>query len=740
MSQKKNFRPRATFDRRDDATFERRLGSLFDNTPYLIFSFDLDGYLMSANRAIRETFGYKSDEIDGLHLRDLIAESHMEMIQKKLGKRRRGRQNPTPYEVLTRGRNGEDIWLEVSTVLILEDKEPIGIHAVARNINAQKAAERKLQESERRFREIAELLPGIICEMDRSFQFTYVNKAGHDIFGYTVEEMKEGVSVGQVIAEEDMAEAQKGLIEITQGKTRQQTVYKMKTRDGKILDMLTSSSPIVKDGEIAGIRTCLLDISELRKAEYNLRESEDRFRRIFAESPLGIAITNKNGLLRHCNQSFSAMFDLDPEDKSQDINILELAQVSEKARQKLATRAPIDCNGWSDCADETTPDSGDSARRYHEWHITPLGQFDGRSEEAEILVQVQDLTEKKRAQEAQLKTARDETEQARSVIRNLRAQLTEEATFHNMVSRSKDMLEIFDILPQIADTPASVLVLGESGTGKELIARSLHELGPRREGPFVAINCAALQDTLLESELFGHKKGAFTGAYKDKSGRFTLAKGGTLFLDEIGDISLAAQAKLLRVLNDGTYEQLGGTETLRADVRLVCATNKNLLEMVSQETFREDLYYRIKVVKLELPPLRKRIGDIPLLCDHFIRRFNEKYNRHVREVAQSALEPLLSHNYPGNIRELENIVEHAFVFCRGDAIEVSHLPSELVGSTRKGDQLQALSNISSFAELERLYIESILSETEGNKLEAAKRLGIHKTTFFRKLKKLGIGS
>jgi transcriptional regulator with PAS, ATPase and Fis domain len=306
-----------------------------------------------------------------------------------------------------------------------------------------------------------------------------------------------------------------------------------------------------------------------------------------------------------------------------------------------------------------------------------------------------------------------------------------------MVSRSPEMKKIFDILPQVAVTPATVLISGESGTGKELVARALHQLSLRKRKPFVAINCSALPDNLLESELFGYKAGAFTDAKKDKPGKLALAEGGVLLLDEIGDISPAMQVKLLRVLQEKTYEPLGGLKSIKADVRILVATHKNLAEMVERGEFREDLFYRMNVLKIKLPPLRERRMDIPLLADHFVQLFNRRYNRSIEGISAGAIERLMTHDFNGNIRELENIIEHAFVFCTEGEIQLSHLPEE-VSATSHDDCTRAFRAISSFDELEAHFLRAVLEETGGSRIEAAKRLGIHKSTLFRKLKKLCI--
>jgi transcriptional regulator with PAS, ATPase and Fis domain len=301
------------------------------------------------------------------------------------------------------------------------------------------------------------------------------------------------------------------------------------------------------------------------------------------------------------------------------------------------------------------------------------------------------------------------------------------------------MQRIFSILPEMARSLATVLILGESGTGKELIARALHDQSPRKAKPFITVNCGALPDALLESELFGYKAGAFTDAKKDKPGKFSLAEGGTLFLDEIGDISAAMQVKLLRFLQEKTFEPLGAAASEKADVRVIAATHRDLPAMVKSQEFRHDLYYRINVLSVTLPPLRRRRCDIPLLCDHFIALFNRRYGKEIALVSNDALNRLLAHDFPGNIRELENIIEHAFVMCGEAVIQMHHLPGALGGATGAGEAAApGLSGFGSFRELEKSFLEKILAESGGSRRTAARRLGIDPSTLFRKMKRLGI--
>lgn len=325
-----------------------------------------------------------------------------------------------------------------------------------------------------------------------------------------------------------------------------------------------------------------------------------------------------------------------------------------------------------------------------------------------------------------------------SVVEELRKELAGRFQVGDLVSRSPLMRRVFDVLPQVSVSDATVLIQGETGTGKELLARAIHSLSTRKSKPFVPVNCGALPETLLESELFGYVKGAFTGAVNDKPGRFAMAEGGTLFLDEIGDVSLELQVRLLRVLQERTYEPLGGTKTKHADVRVIAATHRDLLAMIKKGTFREDLFYRLNVVKLEIPPLRKRREDVPLLVDHFIARLNLRQGKEVAGINADALAFLMAHEYPGNVRELENIIERAFVLCKRSRIEQNCLPPELTGqasgvSVAMAETMEAQKKL-----VEANAIRLALEKNNYNRLVAARELGLHKSTLFRKIKDLNI--
>jgi transcriptional regulator with GAF, ATPase, and Fis domain len=321
----------------------------------------------------------------------------------------------------------------------------------------------------------------------------------------------------------------------------------------------------------------------------------------------------------------------------------------------------------------------------------------------------------------------------------LRAELQQQFSFQNILSKNPRMHEIFELVNHVAQTNSTVVIEGETGTGKEQVARAVHGAAKHRSGPFVAINCAALPETLLESELFGHEKGAFTSAVGQRKGRFEMAEGGTIFLDEVGDVPASMQAKLLRVLQERCFERVGGTETIHVDVRVIAATNRSLLQMVKDTKFREDLYYRLNVVKIDLPPLRDRREDIPLLATHFAAKFKRPGDT-AKQITPAAMELLLNYSWPGNIRELENAIERACVTSRDQMIQVENLPPDLVSPPRPSspyaiDLDRPLTELlrDAVAQIEREYLRKALEKTHGHVSECARACGLSRRSISMKL-------
>jgi len=325
-----------------------------------------------------------------------------------------------------------------------------------------------------------------------------------------------------------------------------------------------------------------------------------------------------------------------------------------------------------------------------------------------------------------------------SEIKNLSEHLDERFKYENIVGKNKEIKQIINVLESVAQTDSSVLITGESGTGKELAARAIHLNSLRRTGPFVAVNCSAFAESLIESELFGHEKGAFTGAIKSKVGRFELAQNGTLFLDEIGDLSITVQTKLLRVLETKEIERVGANKTIKIDTRIIAATNKDLEKEIEAGRFREDLYYRINVMNIHLPPLRERKDDLPILVNHFIEKFNSKFGRNIKHFSSSAFDILIDYKFPGNIRELENVIEHCFVLCNSDVIQIEHLPKRLREGIFHLVANNVSNNLSHIKDAEKNIIINILQKHNGNRSKTAEELNIHPTTLWRKMQKFGI--
>ena len=319
-----------------------------------------------------------------------------------------------------------------------------------------------------------------------------------------------------------------------------------------------------------------------------------------------------------------------------------------------------------------------------------------------------------------------------SDLEDLHRRLNEHKALADIVSVNREMQQLVQLLPDIAKSECNVLIEGPSGSGKELIAQVIHNLSPRNYGPYIRINCGALPASLLESELFGYEKGAFTDAKRDKPGKFCLANGGTLLLDEISEMDPALQVKLLRVLNDGEYQPLGSTRTMHTDARILAATNADLPARIAEGSFREDLYFRINVVEVRIPPLRERPEDVPLLVDHFLRKFRKKTRRSIDRVSPETLAALRRYSFPGNVRELENAIEHAFVMCHSDQIQPADLPGSITRAAA------AVNGVSAGRRNEREVIAEALQRNQGSRSRTARELGMHRSTLWRKVRMYGL--
>ena len=462
-------------------------------------------------------------------------------------------------------------------------------------------------------------------------------------------------------------------------------------------------------GEIVGFRSVSRDITERKKVEKELAAQRSRLEAIFGSVKEAIITLDMNFAVMEANQSTQSICGLNPCEITgkplAECRALCSRSCSDVIRQTLEKKSTIR---------EYRIECGRHGREKQLVSVTSAPLRDAGGQYLGAVLVIRDIT----------------------LLRDLERELHERHQFHNIIGRSRKMQDVYRLLEDLADLETTVLITGESGTGKELVARALHYSGQRAFKPFIAVNCSALTESLLESELFGHVKGAFTGAIKDKVGRFQAADGGTLLLDEIGDISPMIQLKLLRVLQEKTFEPVGDSQPQKADVRVITCTNKNLKEKVRSGEFREDLYYRLKVVEVALPPLRDRLEDVPLFLDHLCRMFNERFRRSIEGVSKEVLHTFMNYPWPGNVRELEHVIEHAFIVCHGNVITLDDLPLEFREHRRQA--LAGSSGSRTDTTLAAREIIDALTRTRWNKTKAARLLGINRRTLYRRMEQLQI--
>lgn len=481
-------------------------------------------------------------------------------------------------------------------------------------------------------------------------------------------------------------------------------VYDILRKDGTRRTVEATVSLIRdEEGNVTGFRAVNRDITERQKAEKELAEHRVQLEAIFRSVKDAIITLDSDQRVILANQEIE--------------NSCGIA-----AKEITGKMFPQSLNKCSRSCDEVIRQTLEKKETIKEYKIEC-----GHTQRNQQLVSLtcSPLMDQEGRPTGALLVIRDMT-----LLRDLERELRERHWFQNMIGKSKRMQEIYHLLEDLSNLETTVLITGESGTGKELVARALHYSGQRAFNPFITVNCSALTESLLESELFGHVKGAFTGAIHDKQGRFQAADRGTILLDEIGDISPLIQLKLLRVLQEKVFERVGESNPQKVDVRIIASTNKDLKEKVRRGEFREDLYYRLKVVEVSIPPLRDRLEDLPLLIDHFCDIFSKRFKREIDGLSNEVLNTFMSYAWPGNVRELEHVIEHAFVLCHGRVITLEHIPSEVTDGVRSEKFMRQKSSIK-----EKVNAQDILkalNETGGNKAKAARLLGISRPTLYRK--------
>ncbi len=595
-------------------------------------------------------------------------------------------------------------------------------------------SESVLRESEKRFRATFEQAAVGVAHSSLDGRLLLMNQKLCDIVGYTPEEI--ATKTYQEVTHPDDLEAELEYARrLITGEIKSCSYEKRYIRKDGAPIWVNLTASVVRDEE-TGEPSCFVaiieDISARKAAEESLRESEEFNRRIVESSSDCIKILDLEGRLLYISergQELLGIKDAGPYIKSSWIELWP----GEGRRSACAAIEQAKTSGVG--VFQAYGPTPDGQAKWWDTVITPISDAQGRV--TRLLAISRDITESKQAEES-LKRALEEVRLLKDRLQEENIYLREEAKlerhFGEIVGRSQVVRRVLRKIEQVAPTDATVLVTGETGTGKELVARAIHRESPRRDRPLVKVNCAALSPTLIESELFGHEKGAFTGAVGRKVGRFELADGGTLFLDEIGELPMELQPKLLRVLQDGEFERLGSAQSIKADVRVIAATNRDLSQDVKARRFRADLFYRLNVYPINVPPLRERREDIPLLVQHFVRVLSKKIGKEITSVAPSALETLREYLWPGNVRELANVIERAIITSTGTVLQISNT-MEMFPAAAPHKPSKTLE------EVEREYIIAV-HEAAGGRIEgpdgAAKVLGLHPSTLRTRMKKLGI--
>jgi len=687
---------------------EGRYRAIVDSQRELVCRFLPDGTLTFVNEAICRLLGQAREEILGQNFYPYIHPDDREKTRKNLASL--SKENPVASnEERVILPNGELRWWHWNNQALFGDRgQLVEFQAVGRDVTARKEAEEKLRESEERHRVLLESSPDPVVVYGIEGKATYINPAFEQTFGWSSEELLGGRI--DFVPEENWPETREAIARMLRGERIQSFETKRLTKDGRILDIQLSSSLFTgQDGKPAGNIVILRDITQQKSAQEAMRASEEKFRALFDHMPAMAFVIDRDHRLVASNWSFSKK--MGDQVISSTLELLGVPQPTKEfwhgvEEQVIKSGQPT---WYVEIVNSTR-----KGRLYIESRKQPI--FDQNGSVSMVIGLATDITDYVKSQ---ISLAQE--------VKELRVQISRE-TGPTIIGKSKSMSEVLSRVKAIAEPETTVLITGESGSGKELVAEAIHHLSNRAKQTLVKVNCAALPESIIESELFGHVKGAFTGAVSNRIGRFEAAHRGTIFLDEIGDISPGVQVRLLRVLEEKKIERVGDYKPIKVDVRIIAATNQNLTNLVQKGRFREDLYYRLNVFNIHVPPLRERTEDIPLLVAHFLNACSRAMNKEITSVSDEAMKCLLQHNWRGNIRELMNVVESACVLCAGETIRTEHLPP-IFESWVPG--------IDAASETD---IREALRLAKGNKAKAARLLGIHRSTLYRRMERDGIAT
>ncbi len=557
------------------------------------------------------------------------------------------------------------------------------------------------------YRTIIDRVEDCVGQVDLDGNILFTNNAGARIWGFTDKSEIIGMNCRKYLDAETLDAVFKAYRNVFRTGIPEKISYEIIRRDGNRRMIEDSVAPIRDRGRITGFQTVSRDVTERKQKEKELAAQKSRLEAIFRSVKDAIITVDPNLKVIEANMNTQTICGIDPVGmlgkKFSDCLTGCNRSCSDVLKQALENK---------DTVKEYRIECAQSNRYNQQVSVTGSPLLDPEGSFMGAVLVIRDMTR----------------------LMDLERELRDRNQFQNIIGRSKKMQDIYRLLEDLADLDTTVLITGESGTGKELIARALHYSSLKALKPFVTVNCSALTESLLESELFGHVKGAFTGAIKDRKGRFQAAEGGTILLDEIGDISPLIQLKLLRVLQEKIIERVGDSTPYKVNVRVIACTNKNLRDKSRKGEFREDLYYRLKVVEITLPPLRERLEDLPLLVDHFRLVFNKRFHRNIEGFSKDVINQFMNYPWPGNIRELEHVIEHAFILCHGDLIGSEHLPQELRTYTESAGKTYPSSSLRHSADLMKKTLDAI-AQAGGNKAKAARFLGIDRRTLYRRIEK-----
>ncbi|MFH2130767.1 MAG: sigma 54-interacting transcriptional regulator [bacterium] len=653
------------------------------------------------NSGLAWMLGYDAGEaLIGKPLWELAYPEDQERLKDDLIKGRDTGPFRSDLEFRARKKDQSEIWLKM--VIFDSARQGILLGNVI-DITEHQSTIKRLRGSRQRYYDVLEEVEDGILEIDLPGRIIWCNLAAERIFGYSRDELN-GMGYRSYMDENTAQRVFKAYNTVHKtGKPNKAFTYEIVTKDGsrRIIENSISSKRSSEQIPI-GFRSVVREVTVRIKAEEELAKQRSRLSAIFSSVKDAIITVDNDMRIIEANGAAGTICGI--------------------AVGQITGQSFLDCVAHcSKSCQDVLLETVKRKTTVNEYRIECNHQFRDRQE---VVLTSSPLMDRDQGYIGAVLLIRDVTR-----LLLLERELKDKHQFHTLVGKSRSMQNVYKLLEDLSDIDTTALITGESGTGKGLAARALHYNGNRAFAPFITINCSALPENLMESELFGHVKGAFTGAIKDKQGRFQVADGGVILLDEIGEVSPMIQLKLLRVLQEKEFERVGDSRTIKADVRVIACTNANLEEKVRNGEFREDLYYRLKVMEIKMPPLRERLEDLPLLVEHFCRLFSRNFKKEIEGVSDDVFKCFMNYSWPGNIRELEHAIEHGFVLCRGTTIELDHIPLELRETLRTKRQKPDKSPLA-----EKREILEVLHKTDWNKAKAARMLNVDRSTLYRKIR------